>query len=64
MSKFLKMKELIAEMNLPDYRYKQLLDAVFRQHTYYNTTFKDFKSVYNFSLTFFSESPYPHIGIP
>ena len=33
MSKFLKMKELIAEMNLPDYRYKQLLDAVFRQHT-------------------------------
>ena len=31
MSKYKKMKQLIADMRLPEYRYKQLLDApVFR----------------------------------
>lgn len=28
MSKYKKMKQLIADMRLPEYRYKQLLDAV------------------------------------
>lgn len=31
MSKYKKMKQLIADMRLPEYRYKQLLDAVFLQ---------------------------------
>ena len=31
MSKYKKMKQLIADIRLPEYRYKQLLDAVFLQ---------------------------------
>lgn len=36
MSKYKKMKQLIADMRLPEYRYKQLLDAVFLQCMFVN----------------------------
>lgn len=41
MSKYKKMKQLIADMRLPEYRYKQLLDAVFLQGI---MRFEDMKS--------------------
>lgn len=34
MSKYKKMKQLIADMRLPEYRYKQLLDAVVPTRNY------------------------------
>ena len=34
MSKYKKMKQLIADMRLPEYRYKQLLDAVTRNYAF------------------------------